>query len=433
MNFKKHILIIFSTIYSYHLSSQFSFDTIKIRANDIAYDIRLDKIYATIPSANGSNGNSIGIINPRSLKLEKTVFMGIEPSVITLSDDGKYVYTGFRSEPIVRRFDISTQTAGLKINLGKSTNGADLYAFALSALPKKSTSFAVSKKDFNISTVTEGIAIYDNDTMRVNTSPQNTNVNTMQFLNDSILYGYDKVTTFSKFALIPTGIVQRNVTSNIPGRTIFGLNFVLNNNRAYFTDGSIIDVSNTLTILGRINRNFAPVVYDTYKNLVCFASTDITGKIIIERYNPETFLLNDVIRTVSVFPNSGVNIGKFITCGNDCYALNYATDIADFNNPPYNHILIVRTLTNPVAALIEEKNKIVIYPNPATESIDIQPITINNTWSTYTISNVNGSIISAGKWYSKEKINIAVLPKGLYFLHLVNSDNDTFYGKFIKK
>jgi hypothetical protein len=435
MTIKAYFLTTFIAFYSTLLLSQNRFDTIRVYTKDIVYDVRTDKIYASIPSINGSNGNSIGIVNPRTIKLEKTIFMGLDPTVISLSDDGKYIYSGFSGEPIVRRFEVATQTAGLRIGIGKGQFGAGLYAKDIATLPKKSTAFAVSRMDIKAESFNEGVAILDNDTIRPDISLQGKNVNKMQFLNDSIFYGYENQTSeckFGRYALTSSGIIQRNVVNGVPRTSCFGLNFTLNNGKVYFTEGTIIDVLNSPIILGRINRNASPVVYDAYKNLVCFASTDINGLAMIQRYNPETFLLYDVIQTKNIFPNGTIGIGRLITCGNDCYAFNYATEVDDFNNIIFNHILIVRTPTSGIQRINEGSHNIIIYPNPATESIDIQSVVINYNWTKFAISNINGSIVLEGKKDSNEKINITELSKGIYFLHLTDTQNEKFYGKFIK-
>ncbi len=75
--------------------AQLQVNTLNLTTNDLVYDLVTNKIYASIPSANGSNGNSIGVINPNTYLLENTIFIGSEPTVLAISDNGQYIYSGF--------------------------------------------------------------------------------------------------------------------------------------------------------------------------------------------------------------------------------------------------------------------------------------------------------------------------------------------------
>ena len=65
-----------------------------LNANDIIYDRVSQKIYASIPSRAGTNGNTVQIIDPVSGTLGASVFVGSEPNKLALSQDGQYLYVG---------------------------------------------------------------------------------------------------------------------------------------------------------------------------------------------------------------------------------------------------------------------------------------------------------------------------------------------------
>src|ERR1035437_6822948 len=125
----KQILLIVLLCVTYSLQAQFKVSAIKVTTNDLIYNPATDRIYACIPSSNGSNGNSIGIINPTTLALEKTVFIGSEPTVMDISDDGQYIYVGFSGSATVRRFNVNTQTADIQFPLGSSSYDGPFYAY----------------------------------------------------------------------------------------------------------------------------------------------------------------------------------------------------------------------------------------------------------------------------------------------------------------
>ena len=95
--------------------AQLQVNTLNLTTNDLVYDSVTNKIYASIPSANGSNGNSIGVINANTYLLENTIFIGSEPTILAISDNGQYIYSGFSGSSTVRRFDVASQTAGIFI------------------------------------------------------------------------------------------------------------------------------------------------------------------------------------------------------------------------------------------------------------------------------------------------------------------------------
>ncbi|WP_396170346.1 YncE family protein [Flavobacterium sp.] len=151
--------------------AQLQVNTLNLTTNDLVYDSVTNKIYASIPSANGANGNSIGVINPNTYLLENTIFIGSEPTVLAISDNGQYIYAGFTGTSTIRRFDVSTQTAGLQFSLGSDPFFGAFYAQDIEVMPGNPTTIAVSKRRPNVSPTHGGVAIYDNNVMRPTTTP----------------------------------------------------------------------------------------------------------------------------------------------------------------------------------------------------------------------------------------------------------------------
>ena len=66
---------------------------IDLTTNDLVYSSTTGKIYASLPSLAGSNGNSIAAIDPSTGLITSTTFIGSEPNKLALGDDGKTLYT----------------------------------------------------------------------------------------------------------------------------------------------------------------------------------------------------------------------------------------------------------------------------------------------------------------------------------------------------
>ncbi len=121
--------------------------------NDLVYDKHTGKIYASVPSAAGSNGNSLTQINPVTGDIGASVFIGSEPGKLALSDNGQYLYTYLEGAAAIRRFDIAAQTAGLQFNIGGSTSSSisssAFRANDIAVLPGNPESIAVARGSFS--------------------------------------------------------------------------------------------------------------------------------------------------------------------------------------------------------------------------------------------------------------------------------------------
>src|SRR5690349_4009861 len=58
---------------------------LNVQANDLVVDPTTQTIYASLPSSNGSNGNSIVPINPNTGTLGTPVVVGSEPNKMAIS------------------------------------------------------------------------------------------------------------------------------------------------------------------------------------------------------------------------------------------------------------------------------------------------------------------------------------------------------------
>ena len=135
-------------------------------SNDLVYDAQTDRIYASVPSTNGANGNSIGIINPHTAQLDTTIFIGSEPGKLALSDDGTYLYVALNGAAGVRRFAVPTRQAGLQFPLGSDAFTGLYYVEDTAVMPGKPQTITVSRRNTGFCTRYEGVAIYDDDVRR---------------------------------------------------------------------------------------------------------------------------------------------------------------------------------------------------------------------------------------------------------------------------
>lgn len=395
--------------------AQLQVNTLNLTANDLVYDSVTNKIYASIPSANGSNGNSIGVINPNTYLLENTIFIGSEPTILAISDNGQYIYSGFSGSSTVRRFDVTSQTAGIQFSLGSDSSTGSYYAEDIEVMPGQPTTIAISRKNNGFSPRHEGVVIYDNNVMRPTTTPDHTGSNRIEFTSQNSLIGYNNETTefgIRRLSINSSGISNVSVTQNVLSN--FYLDFIYKDNYMYSFDGKVVDVTTAPFVIGQFSNATGPVVYDSYYNRVCFASYDFSGNITFKRFNPNTFLLYDSLPISQAFGS----VKNIITCGNGCYAFN-TTD---------NKVIIIKDSTLGLSES-EEKNKISIYPNPTTDYLYIKSdLDIKDVQ----ISDLNGRIINNLE-FEDNKMNLASLQTGIYFAKISDINGKILTMKIIKK
>ena len=88
---------------------------ISLDTNDIAFDPFTRKIWASVPStATQVTGNSFVDIDPLSGAIGAPIDIGSEPSRISLTDNGQYLYTSLRGSKEIRRMAVASRTPGTR-------------------------------------------------------------------------------------------------------------------------------------------------------------------------------------------------------------------------------------------------------------------------------------------------------------------------------
>ena len=229
--------------------SQMTVGTVNVITNDLVYDSVSNRIYVTIPSANGANGNSIGVINPTTYTLETTIPVGSEPSVMAISDDGQFIYTGFSTASTIRKFTVATQTAGQIFPLGADSFLGPYYADDIEVIPGQPNVIAVARRYIGVSPRFAAVAIYDNGVVRPTVSDwfgSGEISNNIECKNSTTVYGYGSETTaysFNQLAVNSSGIslVSGTGMPQIGWMANVG-DFKYSNDRCYFQICVVVDV-----------------------------------------------------------------------------------------------------------------------------------------------------------------------------------------------
>lgn len=395
---------------------QLTVKSFSISANDLSFDPVSDKLYVTLPSTHGANGNSIGVFNYHTMTLEKTVFIGSEPTKMAVSDDGKYIYTAFSGSSTVRRFNIQQQTADIQFPLGSDSNYGAYYAYDLSVMPGNSNSVAVSRVTKN-TPVYYGVAVYDNGVARpVSTifNYPNKNSYVVRFINDSIVLGYNNQSAsyeLNKIRVKSTGCSDfLNIGNLLNNPGISNFEISADSKSVFFDYGAAIDISGASPfVIGTFNGANGHVAYDRAANIVCYAIGNGTEAPVFKRYNPQTFLQID--NTTAGTTNETVL--KAVVCKNGYYAF--------ISN---NNLYVLYDITLGTNNVITGK----ISMFQAGNELRIQNAGINAVH----ITDMRG-ITLIKQSTNNGSINIEKLPVGMYVVQATDVENNLYRNVFMKK
>jgi len=133
---------------------------LELATNDLIYDTHRGVLWASVPSRAGAAlGNSIVSINPYTGIIGNRLWVGSEPSKLSLSSDGSTLWIAFTGSPSVRKINLNTMAlTGIQLYFSGGW-GYNVYATSLAASPGSSSTVAVAAGS---------VSIFDNGTQRPN-------------------------------------------------------------------------------------------------------------------------------------------------------------------------------------------------------------------------------------------------------------------------
>lgn len=126
---------------------------VALPANDLVYDPASGYLLASVPGRAGERGNSITRIDPVTGEIVDSVYVGSEPGSLALTDDGRSLYVALNGATAVRRYDVSTHTAGLQFPV----NGGVTRLSAIPGDPHSVGVLSTSLYNRSLSVYTDGV------------------------------------------------------------------------------------------------------------------------------------------------------------------------------------------------------------------------------------------------------------------------------------
>jgi len=264
-------------------SSPFTiFQTVTLDANDVIFDPFTRKLYASVPStASQVTGNSIVSIDPLTGTVGTPVFIGSEPTRLSLSDDGRYLYAVLAGSNSVRRLDLATLTPGTQFATVSAVFASAFTASDLAVMPGNANVLATAG-------YANGIQVWDvtstGATSRPLTKALVNNVyegSVLAWADSANLYSNDEglsPSSFHRFSVASTSFAETDSTylDAVGGKITYSGGLI-------FSDGGgVVDPSPvspiTPKLVGRLmNPGGGPSAADATINRVFFLNQNSYG------------------------------------------------------------------------------------------------------------------------------------------------------------
>ncbi len=143
--------------------------TVAVYANDLVWDAVNQVMYLSLPSTDGSNGNSIQPLNPVTGALGAAAFAGSEPDLLAVSATSKYLYASLNGSSSLQRFVLPSLTKDITIPLGSDKYDGSFIAMDLQTSPVADGTIAVVRGTPGYSPEEEGgVLLFDDAVQRPN-------------------------------------------------------------------------------------------------------------------------------------------------------------------------------------------------------------------------------------------------------------------------
>jgi trimeric autotransporter adhesin len=193
------------------------YDVVNVPANAILFDPYSQLLYASIPgTAPNLTGNSVVTVNPVTGAVGTPVAVGSQPTVMTETADGKYLYIGLSGSNSLAQFNLLTGNVAATIPLTYTSQSTP--ALSLAAMPGTDTTLAIG-----ISNGWDNFGIFDvsgnTGSFRPNVSGIYEGVSPV-FASPTELYAYDSQTSGAEFYRYS---INTNGLTLIDGTTLDGM------------------------------------------------------------------------------------------------------------------------------------------------------------------------------------------------------------------
>ena len=160
-----------------NLGTNTQISVMDISGQDVVWDNTRSLLYLAVPANDPIYPNTIAVIDPAKLAIQQAISVADQPSVISLSDDAQYLYSGSYGQAVVQRYALPSFSPDLTIPTGAGfaadvvgTLGSCTFPVDVQVAPGNPQAIAVTQGNGGLEPKgCGGVAIYDNATPRTDT------------------------------------------------------------------------------------------------------------------------------------------------------------------------------------------------------------------------------------------------------------------------
>jgi uncharacterized repeat protein (TIGR01451 family) len=255
------------------------FKKISLVSQSLAVDWKRDLLFVSVGSNGGGRANRVVALNAKTGEIAFTYDIGVEPSYMAVTDDGRYLYTVIETNRVVVRVELDTGKRDLKFRLPELDGGSYLQAQGLWIIPGHPDSLAILQREITplFGSNPGGIGIYDLGVPRSDMGRNLRFVTTTQFgfsPDLSVIYGASGHSgTIERFSVSSNGVTMTDFHENVFGSSSISVSLDFDPKRQWFyaSDGKIIDPISLriLNIISNQPANQLITVHPT-ADRVCF-------------------------------------------------------------------------------------------------------------------------------------------------------------------
>jgi len=288
-----------------------AFQIVNQPSKQIAFDSASQRLYLSVPNS-ATTGNTIAVLDPATMTIIGQQYAGSNPSMLSISDSGQFLYAGLDGSSSVQCFVLPGLAPDISYPLGSNQYSGPYFALDLQVAPAAPHTTAVALGVNGTTTPAEGgVVIFDDATPRATKAPGSPQLfSSIQWGSDvTALFaannessGYD----FYTLSVTSSGVSLASDFPNTFSSFSNKIHFDPGTKLVYSDDGHVVDPATgkavgTFSLTGLRSPVMVP---DSSLNLAFFATQTGSNSIQIYSYNLTTFA------PVSSILFSGVSSGN---------------------------------------------------------------------------------------------------------------------------
>jgi hypothetical protein len=172
-----------------------SLQCLSLLNQDLVFDPSRSVLYASIPGSSSAYGNCVVRIDPGTLSVTGSVFVGSNPDALAITDDAETLYVGIDGAYSLVEVALATGEVSAPVYLGTSpTFGGPTTAGQIRAVPGSRSQYVVSRRysaEYNeVASEFSGLALYDGSTLLGSWNGV-FGADAIAFTSPTTLYGFD--------------------------------------------------------------------------------------------------------------------------------------------------------------------------------------------------------------------------------------------------